>query len=82
MIFPGKNDLSNATVHVIVSSKSHSELQDRKKVWKSGGGASSTVVGIIYLPWLEWGLVTYLPKYGGGDCPPAPTVLTAYYFLF
>ena len=48
-----------------------SPMQGRRKVWKSGGGACSNVVCIIWpLKW-NWGM--YLPKSGGkGQLPPLP----------
>ena len=50
-------------------------LQGRRKVWKSGRGAHSNVVGIIY-PSVETGL-TDLPKNWGGTAPSplAPTAM-------
>ena len=60
-------------------------LQGRHKVWKSGGGAWSTVVGIICPP--GWDRVNYLAKNWGAKAPP-PTcyepviVIIKYKLLF
>ena len=43
-------------------------LQGRHKVWKSGGGAWSTVVGIICPP--GWDRVNCLAKNWGAKAPP------------
>ena len=54
-------------------------MQGRRRVWKSGGGDETNVVGIICPP--GWERVTYLtdlPKSGCAMAPPAPTDLTMY----
>ena len=49
--------------------------QGRRKVWKSGGGACSTVVGIICPP--GWDRVNCFAKNWGGGKPPSPPLATA-----
>ena len=50
--------------------------QGRQKVWQSGGGVRSKMVGIMCPP-VEIGFTDRPTTGGGGMCPPAPLLVTA-----